>query len=237
MEASLLAGLALMIGAMIQGSVGYGMGLVAAPIFVLLDPSLVPVPLLLVSCVITLMVAAREHDGADWRGVGWALAGGIPGIAFGVLAVALLPQRPFSALVGASVLLSVVLSMATWQLTPTPRALVVAGVASATLATTSAMGGPPIALLYQHEDGPTLRATLAVYFSLGSLLSLAGLAVGGQVHRALLEKAVLLLPFLVGGFLLSNRLRRVLDAGWMRPAVLSVAAVSGAALLVRSVLG
>lgn len=233
----LLAGLVLMVGALVQGSVGYGMNLLAAPIFVLLDPSLIPVPLLLVTAVHAGLAAAREHSHADWPGIGWAVTGRIPGIALGVLVVATLPERPFSAVIGASVLVCVALSLLTWRPRPTPRALLVAGLASGTFGTASTIGGPPIALLYQHERGPTIRATMAVYFAIGTVLSVLALALGGQVHGEPAVKAALLLPFLLAGFLLSGPLRKILDGGWMRPAILAVAAVSATVLITRSALG
>lgn len=231
-----LGGLILMVGALVQGTVGYGMNLVAAPALALIDPELVPVPLLLVSSTHALLTAARESSHTDWPGVGWTMLGRVPGTVLGVLAVALLPQGPFSLVVGLSVLLCVGLSLISWRPRPTPRALVIAGVAGGTFGTAATIGGPPVALVYQHADGPTLRATMAAYFALGSIFSVVALAVGGQVHAEPLVKAAQLLPFLIAGFALSGPLRRYLDAGWTRTAVLVVAAASACALIVRGLL-
>lgn len=233
----LVAGLVMLLGALVQGVVGYGMNLVVAPLLTLTDPSLVPVPLLLIAMVHALLAVAREHNHADWRGVGWAMIGRLPGIGLGVAAVALLPQGPFSIAVALSVLSCVGLSLLSWRPSPTPRSLLVAGVASGVLGTAAAIGGPPIALLYQHHSGPTIRATMAVYFALGTAASLGGLALSGAVHAEPALRAAMLLPFLVAGFLLSNPLRRFIDGPWMRPAVLAVAVGSAAALLLRGVLG
>lgn len=232
-----LGGLVLLVGALVQGTVGYGMNLVAAPVLALIDPALVPVPLLLVSSVHALLAAAREYRHTDWSGVGWAMVGRMPGTALGVLAVALLPARPFSVVVGASVLVCVALSLISWHPQPTPRALVIGGIAGGTFGTAATIGGPPIALVYQHAKGPTIRATMAVYFAVGSLFSVAALAVGGQVHADPLAKAALLMPFLVAGFALSGPLRRVLDAGWTRSAVLAVASGSAVLLVARGLSG
>lgn len=233
----LISGLVLLAAAVVQGVIGYGMNLIVAPLFVMVDPSLVPVPVLLVAILNAVLATAREHRHVDWRGVRWAMTGRVPGIALGVLAVTLLPERPFTAVIGVSVLMGVALSLIAWRPRPTPLALVVAGVASGTFGTAAAIGGPPIALLYQHSAGPTVRATMAVFFALGSLASVIGLAIGGQVHGEPVTQAALLLPFMVVGFLVSNPLRRILDAGWMRPAVLVVACGSAVLLIARSLLG
>ncbi len=99
-----LAGVVVAVGALVQGAVGFGLALVAAPLLALVDPVLVPVPLLMVVTVHALLALYREHSDTDWRGVGWALLGRLPGIAIGVLAVAALPPRGFAVVLALSVL-------------------------------------------------------------------------------------------------------------------------------------
>ncbi|PXY30168.1 sulfite transporter TauE/SafE [Prauserella sp. PE36] len=232
-----LVGLVVLAGALVQGAVGYGMNLVAVPLVALIDPRFLPVPLLLIASAHGLLALAREHGDTDWSGVGWAMLGRVPGTALGVLAVATLAERPFSAVVGAAVLACVVLSVLSWRPRPTRGPLLVAGVASGAFSTAASIGGPPIALLYQHSPGPTIRATLAATFGLGTLLSLVGLGLGGQVHVTHFAFAAWLLPFLLAGFLLSGPARRFLDGGRMRVAVLVIAGGSALALLVRAAVG
>jgi uncharacterized membrane protein YfcA len=232
-----LAGLAIALGAFVQGAVGFGLALVAAPLLAIIDPRLVPVPMLLLATAHAMLMLRREYRHADWAGVGWALLGRLPGIALGVLAVALLPPRWFGLAVAATVLTCVALSVVRWRPRPTVPALLVAGVVSGAGGTASAIGGPPVALLYQDAHGARVRATLAAYFVVGSLLSLAGLLVGGQVGPDALEAAAVMVPFLIAGFALSTPARRLLDRGWTRPAVLAIAAGGALALLVQTALG
>lgn len=232
-----LAGLAIALGAFVQGAVGFGLALVAAPLLAIIDPRLVPVPMLLLATAHAALMLRREYRHADWAGVGWALLGRLPGIALGVLAVALLPPRWFGLAVAATVLTCVALSVVRWRPRPTVPALLVAGVVSGAGGTASAIGGPPVALLYQDAHGARVRATLAAYFVVGSLLSLAGLLVGGQVGPDALEAAAVMVPFLVAGFALSTPARRLLDRRWTRPAVLAIAAGGALALLAQTALG
>ncbi len=81
------AGLVVALGALVQGAVGYGMALVAAPLLTLLDPALVPVPLLLLATVHSVLAVIRDGRHADWLGIGWAMLGRLPGTVLGVLAV------------------------------------------------------------------------------------------------------------------------------------------------------
>ncbi len=230
------AGLVLVVGALVQGSVGYGMALVAAPLLAMVDPTLVPVPLILLTSVHAVLAVVRDWRHADWTGIGWAMLGRLPGTGLGVLAVVALSQRVFTVLIGLCVLACVVLSLLRWRPQPRPGSLMLAGLASGAGGTAASIGGPPIALLYQDAEGPRVRGTIGGYFVLGSVTSIAALALAGQVTGESLTKTALFAPFLLVGFALSGPARRVLDNGWTRPAVLAVAAVSAVLLLGRVLL-
>ena len=232
----LVAGLVVALGALVQGAVGYGMSLVAAPLLALFDPALVPVPLILLTSVHSVLAVVRDGRHADWPGIGWAMLGRLPGTGLGVLAVVLLSQRAFSLIIGLCVLACVVLSLLTWRPRPQPRALVIAGIASGAGGTAASIGGPPIALLYQRETGPRVRGTIGGYFVLGSVTSITALAAAEQVTSESLVSAALLTPFLLLGFALSGPARRVLDNGRTRWAVLAVAAASAVVLIGQALL-
>jgi hypothetical protein len=235
--ALLVAGLVVAVGALVQGTVGFGLALVAAPLLAILDPALVPVPLLVVTGAHALLALRRERGDVDWPGVGWALVGRLPGTALGVLAVATLPPRAFAAAVGATVLVCAGLSVVSWRPRPTVPALLVAGLVSGAGGTASSIGGPPVALLYAGAGGPRVRSTLAAYFTAGTALSLAGLGLAGQVAAPALGAGALLLGPTAAGFALSGPARRLLDRGWVRPAVVGLAAAGALVLLVRAALG
>lgn len=233
----LLAGTVVALGAAVQGAVGFGLALVAAPLLALLDPALVPVPLIMLAAVHAVLAVLRESREVDWHGIGWAMVGRLPGTALGVLAVAALPQRGLAIVIGVCVLAFALLSIVAWQPRPTPGALLVAGVASGAGGTAASIGGPPLALLYQHASGPRVRATMAAYFVLGSAVSVAALAMAGQVGTRQLMATMVLTPFLLVGFALSGPACRVLDAGWTRRAVLAVAATSAVLLIGQAAVG
>ena len=59
----LIAGTAVLVGAIVQSSVGLGLGLVAAPVVALLDPSLMPGTMLITTCVLPVLVLAADIIG------------------------------------------------------------------------------------------------------------------------------------------------------------------------------
>lgn len=64
--------LAIILASCLQGSIGFGMGMVAAPIVALTDPELLPGMLIVLAFVLTLVVSIRERDAISMRGAGWA---------------------------------------------------------------------------------------------------------------------------------------------------------------------
>jgi uncharacterized membrane protein YfcA len=232
----LLAGLAVLTGAAVQGCVGLGMGLVAAPVMALLDPTLVPATILLVTSVLPVLTSARELDDVDWSGLRFALGGRLPGVVLGSWIVVTQPPRTTAIVVAVVVLGAVALSVTSWDARPTPRALLVAGVVSGVSGTATSIGGPPVAMLYQRASGSTLRSTMGVYFLVGNVLSGTALALAGEIGQRELLRALALLPFLLAGFWLSGPLRARIDAGWLRAAVLGISAAGAVVLLVRTLL-
>ena len=232
----LLATLVVALGASIQGTLGFGLGLVGAPVLVLLDPELVPGPLLFAVLPLTILVALRERGALDLRGVRWAIAGRIPGTILGSIAIAVLSQSALALMVGVVVLVAVVLSVAGWHLRPTARTLATAGAASGFMGTATSIGGPPMAMVYQRHTGPEMRASLAAYFMLGGAFSLTALALSGEFGTDELRRGLVLLPGVLAGYVGSGLLARFLDRGYTRPAVLAFSAVSAVALILRELL-
>lgn len=234
--ALLLAGAAVLVGAVVQGTIGFGLALLAAPVLALVDPRLVPAALALVVGVLNLLAVLRERAQTDWSGLRWLLVGRVPGTVVGAAVLTSLPPRAVSLGVALVVLVAVGLSAGRWRVDITPRSQVAAGFLSGVGGTATAIAGPPVALLYQHRPGAELRGTLAGFFLVGSLLTVAALVVAGELGRQDVVRAALLLPFLAVGFAVSQPLRGHVDARGLRAVVLVVAAGAALALAARSVL-
>ena len=224
---------AVVAGACLQGSLGFGLGLLAAPVLVLLDPRLVPGPVLCLAFPLAILVAWRERQALDLRGVRWAVVGRLPGTAAGALIVTAFDERWIAVLFAASVLGAVGLSVIGLSVAPTRANLLVAGFVSGTMGTATSIGGPPMGLIYQGQPGPTLRGSLAAFMLFGASFSLAGLVAVGAFTIEDLGLTAVLIPGVLVGFALSRWTNRWLDRGYTRPAVLVFAAVAAVSILIR----
>jgi uncharacterized membrane protein YfcA len=231
----LLAGGTVAVAACVQGAVGFGLSLLAVPVLLLIDPSLVPVPLIVASLTINVGSSYRNRGGID-RGVRWALLGSVPGAFLGAYAIAILPQRPLAITLGVLVLAAVAVSASGLEVAPTTGSLLAAGVISGFTGTASSIGGPPLALMYQRAHGSIVRGTLAMYFLVGSVLSLTVLGLFGKLGGRELAESLMLAPFIALGFAGSKPAAKLLDRGRTREAVLIVSALSAIVLIANELL-
>jgi uncharacterized protein len=232
-----IVAVAIILASCMQASIGFGMGMLAAPIVAIVDPGLVPGTLIMLATLLTVLVVMREHQHIDLTGTGWALAGRVPGTIAGALLLAALPERALALLLAGVVLAGVVMTSVGWIPDPHPRNLVLAGATSGVLGTATAIGGPPMALVWQNTTGAQLRGTMSGFFLVGSLMSIAMLAFTGAVDGATVTSFALLIPAVAVGYVLSRLVNRVLDRQRQRWAAIAISAVGAIVLIVRQVVG
>ncbi len=226
--------LALFAGATVQSLVGLGLGLVAAPVITIVQPELMPEVMLWLACTYPLVTLATERDDIHWAGLGWSLPPRLLGTAIGVAAVATISTRVLGVLVAVMVLGAVLVTWLALRPPITRGSLMAAGLVSGFSGTATSIGGPPMAILYQDRPSRQIRTTLAVYFMVGAALSLAGLALAGQLELRQALLAACLAPVLPFGAALGRALRTRLPEQHVRGTVLVVCAASAVVLLVRS---
>jgi uncharacterized membrane protein YfcA len=232
-----LAALVMGVGAAVQGAVGFGAALMAAPVLALLDPTFVPAPLILAALVLNLLVMRRDPGAHHWAPVKWPVIGQVPGALIGVAVLsAAASDDTLGVLFGVLILFAIALSLSGLHPRPTRPVLFGAGTLSGFMQSTVGAGGPPIALVFQNESGPVIRASLSRYFLSSCTVSLFFLTLAGQVGGAELVAAVVLLPGTVLGFLASGWVAHHVDGDVARRAVLTLSAVAAVAVLLKALL-
>ena len=220
--------------AFVQGATGVGFALIAAPVIGIVRPDLLPVCVLVLMLPLNVYVGWREREAIDRRGAGWITGGRLLGTAGGLWVLVALSAGQLSLFVGASTVAAALVTLAMPAFSPGRGAFVAAGLVTGVTETATGIGGPPLALVYQHQRAPVMRSTIALCFLVGELVSLAVLAATGRIGAAQLEAAAWLLPALLAGALLSRAVHRRVDGRLLRLFVQLFAIVSGAVLLARS---
>jgi uncharacterized membrane protein YfcA len=228
-----LAMLAMTAGAAAQVAVGMGLNLFTVPLLALIDPALVPGPVLMHGFLLSIAASIRLRRDIHFREVGVSVLGLLAGTALAGIALAGIAAEHLARIFGVLIVLGVVITTLGARLPLTPATIFAASVASGTMGTIAGVHGPPIALLYQRASPARIRAALLPFFAVASPMSLGALALVGLFGWRELWASVLLLPGLVAGYLAAPLLMRLLTPAAVRGAILAIAAVSGVALILK----
>ncbi|EAR60201.1 sulfite exporter TauE/SafE family protein [Neptuniibacter caesariensis] len=188
----------------IQSLAGIGLALVAAPILVIIDARFLPGPILTLGCCLSLLMSLRHRKSIQLGRTAIALYGRIPGSLLGIVLLSLIPQSLISLGFALLIILSVAISYHHIKVAPTNENLLIAGFFSGLMGTTTSIGGPPIALVYQNSREEIVRAQLGFYFLIGTSLSIIMLLISGNYSLKQIELTLPLIPATLVGFKLSE---------------------------------
>jgi hypothetical protein len=217
----------------VQGAIGLGFGLVSAPFLALIDTDFIPGAVLVAVLPLSTSVAVHSYADVDRRSAALAILGRIPGVAAGAAVAAAVSSRALSIGLGTAVLIAVAMSIWLPSVPTTTGLTVGAGAVSGFMGTTTGVGGPPMALLYQRVSPRVVRATLSAYFAIGTVLSIVALTVAGDLTSRQWRLGLLLVPGVVVGLVASPWVRRHVDGPRFRPILLAICAASAVLLLIE----
>ena len=148
-----------------------------------------------------------------------------------MLAASLSGETGIRVLVAAAVLLGVGLSVIGARVAINHGSLFTAGLTAGVMGTLTAVGAPPMALLYQHEAARRSRAMQNLFFFWGMSVSLPALAWQGLLGADDAVFALMLAPAAVLGVLISIPLAKHTERATVRPIALGFSTVSALVLL------
>ncbi len=221
------------VSAFIQGALGIGFALILAPVVGMIQPQLLPVTLLILMLPLNFHIAWREREAVDWTGAKWISVGRFAGTFGGLWLLVVLSARQLDMAVGWFTIIAAGAALIAPPFNPGKSSAFGVGLFTGVTETATGIGGPPLALLYQHAKGPRLRATVAICFLVGELMSLAVLAFAGRIGTEQLAAAAYLTPLVILGSALSKMTHSKLGGPALRFGVLVFAIVSGIYLIVK----
>ena len=154
--------------AYLQAVTGFGLVIVAAPLLMFFyDPKLViPVMILLASCGNVSQTLLLHRD-IHWRIISCLILGAILGQPIGFQIFSLVPSHYLKILISIVVLLSLsIMQLRHQRLKECRRNTLITGMLAGTMATTTGMAGPPLAIYFAHTSMTIkeLRATSIGFF-------------------------------------------------------------------------
>lgn len=224
----------MMLGAALQASAGFGSGLVAVPLIVLIDTRLVPGPILFAYIFLSVFIVLKERKHVSQTTQHALISGLAFGSALSLFALFFIANEHFPIIAAMMVLLGVFLSLFRKGLTLNGKTLFISGSLSGIMSTLAGLSGPPMALALQFEKPEFIRANLAFAFIFASLFSIAVLLLKGRFHLEYLALGSLMVPGMFLGFLLGKSLSAYLNAQLSRWMILGISTASALSLLYKS---
>ena len=228
----LIAVTVIFVGSYVQRSIGFGLAIIAAPLLFFIDPLYVPAPITICALTLSLANAAKFWKSISFAGLKYAIIGRIPGTVAGGMLLLWIDQRALALWLGISVIVAVGLSLANVMLKPTATAMFSAGFLSGFMGTSSAIGGPPMALVLQHEENDFIRANLAAFFVVSCIMSLAMLAAVGRFGMPQIIISLPLMPATLLGYWVAMKTLRHISHQRLRTASLILCGVAGSTAIV-----
>lgn len=220
----------------VQAGLGMGFGLTAAPFVALLDPALVPAPILILGFWSSLWVAVGNRREIVWPEVWIATSGRLAGVLISLMVLLHFSRDSFTMAFAVLVIVAVGMSLIGLRLPFSRPALVGVTVLSGVMGTITSVGAPPLALIYQGRPPGPARATLAAFFTLGVAISLVALMISGWCTWQDARLAALMAPAMVAGLLVAGRFRGQFDSRY-RGLLLTASGFAGLVLLGRTLWG
>lgn len=236
---SLQVGAVLVLATFVRSAMGFGEGLVAAPLLVFLMPLPAVAPLAaLVSITVALLALIQDSAHVDGRSAWRLLLATIFGIPLGIWLVARAPQLLVKALLG----ISLIALAAFFHLKKseahlkTDRSAALFGFGAGVLGGAFGLNGPLLAVYGTLRRWPPhcFRATLQGYFLPASAIGMAGYWLAGSWTLAVTRYYLLALPFMIGAAFAGRWCNRRMDQARFLAVVHGALALIGMILLLQT---
>lgn len=217
-----------------QGASGVGGGFIMVPLLAMINVAFLPGPLVCGSLAISGFMMWREWAHIDFRCVAVILVAFIPGTLIGAWLFSTISVDRLGVFFGSVILFAVFISFLGVHFPLNRISGTLAGLVAGAMGSSTGIGAPILALLYQRSSGPVVRSTLAFLYTSCSLMIVVALAAFGKFTLAEGIYSLMLLPGFVCGYLLSRPLAVYFDHGATRYIVLGVSATASISLIIGS---
>lgn len=229
----LLAMGAIFLGSFVQSAIGFGLAVVAAPLLFLISPEYIPAPIVMVALFNSFFNAYKYRNNIAIGGLKMAIYGRVPGSIAGGILLLYVSSSILSLWLGGMVLLAVLISLLPIRFEPTSNRMAIAGFFSGFMGTSSSIGGPPMALILQHQEASSLRGNLAAFFVFSSIISLVVQYFIGYLTWEHVRLTLPLLPMGWLGYVAAQVVVKYIAKDWIRIFTLLVCLTSGVTAIIR----
>ena len=232
----IIGAVVLFFGSWVQTTIGFGLAVVAAPILVWVAPTWIPIVLTSIALLLSFINTWNQRKFLNIGEMVVPMITRIPGTILGVWLLAQISVNTLQILVSVTVLMAVFVSYSAAKFEANKTNLAIAGAISGVTGSTTAIGGPPMAVIMQHGSPNEIRANLSLYFTYSCILSLIGYYWVGMLDAEIIMTSLSFVPVMLLGFFFGIKSRKFIDAEKFRLALLFLCLISGVGALIGALI-
>lgn len=220
--------------AIIQMSVGMGFGMLASPLIALVKPEIVPGCIVLIGLTVAFSGAWRERRNISINELKMGIGGRIVGSLCALLLLLQIDDLDmFLFVFGLIMLIAVAMTASGLRIPFNNRNLFGLSIVSGLMGSITAVGAPPMAIIYHNRPPHVIRPTLNAFFASGCILALISLTISGWFGLKDIIATLFLFPSMLLGIYLSKYFIN-LPAAFTSRALLALSAAASALLVFKS---
>jgi len=216
----------------VKGTVGFGSGLVAAPLLLLFTPPQdVVVIVLLLAFLMDIGNTVKFYNMLDFRKILPLVVASLVGLPIGVFILKNANVQYLKLGIGILVASFAMLQLLNvkFQIKKEVMAQTVVGFLCGILVTATSINGPPVALFYanQNVNKNEFKAKLAVYFLILGLMSIATLIYSDVLTLQRFQSTIILVPSMLIGFFIGLTFSHYVSESLFKKIALAIIFISG----------
>lgn len=233
LEKLLLCCLIIVFASILQSAIGMGFGMLASPLIALVKIELVPGSILIMGMLVAFSGAWRERNNISLLELKLGVWGRVIGSFIAFCLLLLIPDvEIFLIVFGVLMLLAIAITYYGKKITFNPKNLFQLSILSGLMGSITAVGAPPMALIYHDRDPSIVRPTLNAFFFSGCVLGLISLGASGWISIEDFWVSILFIPAMFLGIFLSGFFKNIPSKS-MSKLLLCLSAFSSIALVLK----
>jgi len=235
-QSFILANSIIIISSILQMATGVSVGMIIVPFLAMISYTLIPVPIVFASLVLTSMMAYKGKEHIDTNNLPQIGVGMLLGIFVSIVILINIQFDYLGVLYGVIILISVLISIKVKSFKLSSTINYTGGFISGVMGATALSGGHILALLFQNHKLESIKATLSFMYTLFSIALLSVFYVNDKfiVNDAIL--GIYMMPGFLIGYLISPYFVKYFNKEYTKTAVLIMASIGAILLILKSII-
>ena len=225
----------LIIGSILQMVTGVTAGIIIVPFIAMISYTLMPVPIVFGSLALTLLMTYQGREHIDTKNIPQISLGMIVGILVSIFVLKKIELEYMGLIIGFFILISIAISIKVKSFTLSPSLNYAGGFLAGVMGTMALVGGQILALLFQNHPLESIKSTLALLYTLFSLVLLGVFYIFGEFSFEEIILGFYLMPGFIIGFFIAPIFSKYFNPKYSKVVVLFMATLGALALIGKSV--